>query len=256
MTVQLELMKPKDLAEARDHFPVAYLPIGAIEFHGYHLPVGLDTLKCHRLLCRLAAEIGGLVAPPLFYGYGGGHLDFEWTWMLEAETLQQVVLTTLHGLEKSGFQVLVLMSGHYPNDQLFADIQTTYQAQGGQAKLLTVMEYDPFRAAGEAHGDHASKWETSYMLALGADLVDMTQVNRNPEGLPLDDFPPPVPGEHGTWWFEKDPRHPWFGIAAPPGNTPLDASAEAGEAAILRVIDWLAEQVHAALAEIGWERGN
>jgi len=252
MTVQIELMKPKELNEARDRFPVAYVPFGAIEFHGYHLPVGLDTLKCHRLLCRIATEIGGLVAPPLFYGFGGGHLEFDWTWMLDQETLAKIILTTIQGLERNGFLVIVVMSGHYPNDQLFPALKEAHQAQGGQAKLLTVMEYDPFRAAGEAHGDHASKWETSYMLALGEDLVDMDRVKRSPDGRPVEAFARPQPGAIGPWWFEKDPDHPWFGIAAAEDNSPLEASREAGEAAIQRVSAWIQAAINEALAEIGW----
>lgn len=252
MTVQMELMRPKALNEARDRFPVAYIPIGAIEFHGRHLPIGLDTLKCHRLLCRIAAEIGGLVAPPLFYGFGGGHLDFDWTWMLDEETLKKILLTTLHGLARNGFLVIVVMSGHYPNDQLYPALKERYHAQGGGATLLTMMEYDPFRAAGEEHGDHAAKWETSYMLALGEDLVDLEQLRKNPAGVPVEDFAPPRPGAIGSWWFEKDPAHPWFGIAAAAGNSPLEASKEAGEMAIQRVTAWVGEAVREALTEAGW----
>lgn len=249
MTVQIELLKPKELNEARDRFPVAYVPVGAIEFHGYHLPVGLDTLKAHRLLCRVAEADGGLVAPPIFYGTGGGHTEFAWTWMLEPEVLQQVLLTTIHGLEKSGFQVIVILSGHYPNDQLYPALQKAYQAEGGKAKLLTLMEYDPFREAGEAHGDHAAKWESSYMLALGPDLVDMSRVQADATGQPVDTFPLPKPGTIGSWWFEKDPAHPWFGIAAAEDNSPLDASAEAGEMAIERVMGWIRQQVLNVLSQ-------
>ena len=253
MTVQIELLKPKELNIARDRFPVAYLPFGAIEFHGYHLPVGLDTLKCHRLLCRMAEAFGGLVAPPIFYGTGGGHLDFDWTWMVDPDVLHQLLLTTIFGLERNGFLVIVLMSGHYPNDQLFPALKEAYAAQGGKAKLLTMMEYDPFRAADETHGDHASKWEGSYMLALGEELVDLERVRRNPAGVPVEDFPTPPPGTIGTWWFEKDPQHPWFGIAAEEGNHPTAASKAAGEAAIKRVMAWAQLAIKRALVEAGWE---
>lgn len=250
MSVQIERMKPKELNAVRDRFPVAYIPIGAIEFHGYHLPVGLDTLKSHGLLCRVAEEIGGLVVPPIFYGNGGGHSDFDWTWMLDGEVLIQILLTTIHGLEKSGCKVIVILSGHYPNDQLYPLIQEQYTEQGGQAKLLTLMEYDPYRLAGEDHGDHASKWETSYMLALGEDLVDMDRIHHSPNGTPVEEFEMPQPAQPGGWWFEKDPAHPWFGIAAAEGNSPLDASQALGEIAVQRVTDYIKAQVMAALAEI------
>ena len=252
MHVQIERMKPRELNAARDRFPVAYVPFGAIEFHGNHLPVGLDTLKCHRMLCRFAEQLGGLVAPPLFLGHGGGHLDFEWTWMADPDTLLKILLTTIFGLERNGFLVIVVMSGHYPNDKLFPELQSAYAEQGGKARLITLMEYDPFRAADEAHGDHASKWETSYMLALEAELVDLDRVRYSSDGRPLADFPKPAPNASGSWWFEKDPQHPWFGIAAAAGNAPVDATQAVGEAAIQRVLDWSKAKIDAALAEAGW----
>ena len=252
MAVQIERMKPKELYAARDRFPVAYIPIGAIEYHGNHLPVGLDTLKSHGILCRVAEEIGGLVAPPVFYGNGGGHGDFDWTWMLDAETVVDIVLTTIHGLEKSGCKVIVVLSGHYPNDQLYPLIHQLHAEKGGPAKLLTLMEYDPYRAAGEAHGDHAAKWETSYMLALEEGLVDMDRIRHDHEGKSIEAFAGPQPTQSGEWWFEKDPAHPWFGIAAAEGNSPLDASKDLGDSAIQCVTSYIQEQVMAALDEIGW----
>ncbi len=66
--VQYERLRPGQIVARRRECPVAYLPIGTIEWHGVHNPVGLDTLKIHALLCKCAKEIGGLVFPPLYYG--------------------------------------------------------------------------------------------------------------------------------------------------------------------------------------------
>jgi len=66
--VQYERLRPAQIAERRAAFPVAYLPIGTIEWHGEHNPVGLDTLKIHGLMIECADRIGGLVFPPLYYG--------------------------------------------------------------------------------------------------------------------------------------------------------------------------------------------
>ena len=66
--VQYERLRPAQIVARRTAYPVAYLPLGTIEWHGEHNPVGLDSLKMHALLVRCAREIGGLVFPPLHYG--------------------------------------------------------------------------------------------------------------------------------------------------------------------------------------------
>jgi creatinine amidohydrolase len=66
--VRYERLRPKQIVAAREACPAAYLPLGTIEWHGFHNPVGLDTMKAHALAVRCAEASGGLVLPPLWYG--------------------------------------------------------------------------------------------------------------------------------------------------------------------------------------------
>jgi len=66
--VRYERLRPAQIVAAREACPVAYLPIGTIEWHGRHNPIGVDTLKAHQLAIRCAQVGGGLVFPPLYYG--------------------------------------------------------------------------------------------------------------------------------------------------------------------------------------------
>src|SRR3990172_6203633 len=66
--VRYEEMLPHEAVAARKACPVAYLPIGTIEWHGEHNCLGLDTVKIHALAMECAKRIGGIVFPPLFYG--------------------------------------------------------------------------------------------------------------------------------------------------------------------------------------------
>src|ERR1041384_3443767 len=66
--VRYELMRPRQIVAAREKCPVAYLPIGTLEWHGLHNPVGLDAIKAQALAVRCAQAGGGVVFPPLFYG--------------------------------------------------------------------------------------------------------------------------------------------------------------------------------------------
>ncbi|MBD3242963.1 MAG: hypothetical protein GF331_20390 [Chitinivibrionales bacterium] len=252
MTVHMEHMRPEELDKRRDAFPVAYVPLGALEFHGYHLPVGLDAVKCHRMLIRMAERLGGIVVPPLYLGHGSGHTGFPWTFMLPTpDALTQGLLTLMQGLEQNGIRVIVLMSGHYPNESVFDDTITAFKQQGGTAAVVPLMEYHAFDEKGEWHGDHAAKWETSYMLALGDNLVDLSRLRENPDGTTLDQVPAPQPPEPGGWWFEKNESHPWYGVAGHEGNDPLEASVALGDAAIDTIIEWAKGKIDAALEKGG-----
>src|ERR1051326_4390881 len=66
--VQYERLRPREGVAAREACPVAYLPIGTIEWHGFHNPLGLDSIKAHAMAVRCAQSGGGLVFPPLWYG--------------------------------------------------------------------------------------------------------------------------------------------------------------------------------------------
>ena len=64
--VRYELMLGREATERIQEYPVGYLPIGCLERHGDHLPMGLDVIKAHRICCVVAQAIGGVVFPPHF----------------------------------------------------------------------------------------------------------------------------------------------------------------------------------------------
>lgn len=68
MTRQLELLGPGHIAAEITRCPRVWLPLGTIEYHGQHLPVGLDGLQAHGLYLDAAEFAGGLVYPQLWRG--------------------------------------------------------------------------------------------------------------------------------------------------------------------------------------------
>ena len=71
-TVRYELLHGIDASNAIRDYPVGYLPVGCLERHGDHLPMGLDVIKAHGICCILAERIGGIVFPP--HHYAGIHM--------------------------------------------------------------------------------------------------------------------------------------------------------------------------------------
>lgn len=243
--VRLERMRPAQLAAARERFAVAYVPLGATEFHGRHLPVGLDGLKARGLLMRVAQRIGGVLLPTVYHGTGGGHEGFEWTWMVRPQVLIDTLLATLHGLEQSGVRLVVLLSGHTPNQDVYDALAEQFKQQGGNAEVMMLSDADAFAADEPRRIDHAAKWEASYMLALMEDAVDLSLIQSDsPTPGPGGDTPP------DRWWFIKDPDHPWYGIAAMGDNRPTDASRELGEACVEQAVDWACQRVKERMAKM------
>ena len=56
--------------------PVAYFPLGTLEYHGPHLAIGNDALKAEAICERACARTGGVLVPPLYWGIGGGHKSY------------------------------------------------------------------------------------------------------------------------------------------------------------------------------------
>src|SRR2546428_8127315 len=83
--VQAELLLPHEVDAALGVRSVAYLPLGSIEFHSAHLPIGLDGLTAHGVCVRAAARSGGMVLPPPYYGARGGPTSYPPTIMASSD---------------------------------------------------------------------------------------------------------------------------------------------------------------------------
>jgi len=206
--VRFEEMLPGEVAEARGKCPVAYLPIGGLEWHGRHNCVGLDTVKIHAMSMHIAERTGGVVFPALFYGdprehylmdanhdpdgliaadYGLTRRNFAPGYMHDSpfEKKEHVARLLVHCLDEMasfGFEVLVIAAGHYPLLSVArAACQFFYADRGQIAWAFT--GYELVRDRFPAAGDHAGPWETSLMLALRPDLVDLDKAE-GPSAIP------------------------------------------------------------------------
>lgn len=214
--VQYERMRPRQVVAAREACPVAYLPLGTIEWHGYHNPLGLDTIKAHALAVRCARAGGGLVFPPLWYGesreeglmeagaadrdqiasamnlpmqnFAPGYMRV--TPQQQYENYQRLLLHCMYQVQSLGFKVIVFVAGHYPLiDHARAACCLFHQARWNGKRAQSIgwaftgyeLVQDEFPTA----GDHAGFWETSLMLALDPSLSDLSELPANPSEKPV-----------------------------------------------------------------------
>ena len=66
--VEFERMSPEEVLAARRRAAVVFLPVGPLEWHGPHLPLGTDGLVAHHIAVLVARQTGGVVLPTMFVG--------------------------------------------------------------------------------------------------------------------------------------------------------------------------------------------
>jgi creatinine amidohydrolase len=177
MTRQIERLRPHQIRNALAESSLIYLPLGTIEWHCEHLPVGLDALAAHGLCLSAAEETGGLVWPPLYYGTGGGHSEFPWTVMMPDQAeIAALVRHTLARLTDLGVARVVLFSGHFAEPQLAmidsiaANWNSTTRPTRVLATAVNRVEIDGFPP------DHAGLFETTLLSGLTPGLVAIEQL--------------------------------------------------------------------------------
>ena len=229
--VRLERMRPRQVAEARAERAAIYVPFGSIEWHGRQNAVGLDAVKAHEQLVGLASRVGGAVYPSVFFGSGGGHGEYTSSYMFEAELMLPIVTRLLQHFEGDGYEAAILLSGHYPNRKEYLDAAIAeFRAAGGKMRVLAIVE----NQVPDGVGDHAAKVETSFMMHLHPETVDLGELAGRDEDIR-------GPDERHNWMADTPEDHPCYGIV---GIDPrAHASAEFGKAAtenlITRLAQWL-----------------
>ncbi len=192
-----------EYARALTDNPVIFVPCGALEQHGPHLPLGVDALLSTRLAVEVAGRVGGLVAPALSYGYksmpkSGGGPHFPGTTNLDGATLSGLVRDVIRELARHGARRLCLLDGHYENQWFLTEgIDLALREVGAAGVRVMRFEYwdfvsDDTLARVFPDGfpgvalEHAAVMETSLMLHWYPAMVRQDLIPDNPAA----DFPP------------------------------------------------------------------
>lgn len=182
-----ERLLPRELSALVEQQPLAYVPVGTLEFHGPHLPFGVDGFEAQGLCLRAAARSGGVVLPPVYLA--AGCLDMPFTLTFDLDLVHAWVRATLDQLALRGFRAAVVLTGHGPLDLNHLLKRACREAEaanpGFAAYGLCWLELNASRLTGPEPGeptvvDHAAMIETSWMLALEPDLVHLDRLEPDP----------------------------------------------------------------------------
>jgi len=102
----------EEFREALERVKVVVIPIGSVEQHGTHLPLGTDTFVASALAEDAAEKAGAIVIPPIWYGWSPHHMAFPGTITLRAEILIEVLYDILSSLARHGTRRFVILNGH------------------------------------------------------------------------------------------------------------------------------------------------
>ncbi len=174
-----------ELAAAIAADPVVVVPVGSVEQHGGHIPVGCDSMAAHLVSLRAAESAEGsptvLVLPPLWYGYSPHHMTFAGTVTLGSEAFITVLCDIAESLLCQGVRRVLLLNGHGGN---IASIDVAACRVGekwqGRARVVSATYFQlvagrtgEFRDSKPGGMGHAGEFETSLMLAAYPELVRM-----------------------------------------------------------------------------------
>jgi creatinine amidohydrolase len=196
---------PHEFQQRLQQRPVGYLPLGTLEWHGEHNALGADYIQSQALFRRAAHKFGGIVLPPLWLGpdritaqaEGGPdligmdtadvttphrQLSGSCYWIPKGLFLM-LVESILAQARRAGFRCIVA-DGHGPSRNAWAEMADTWEKQFG-LKLVSAARDFPGRWRTQM--DHAARNETSIMMAVAPELVDLSRLpaerKRWPQGV-------------------------------------------------------------------------
>ena len=189
----------KEIQQMSDKENVVIIqPVGAIEQHGPHLPLAVDSAislgVLGKALEQLPENIPAYALPCLYYGKSNEHSGFPGTISLSAETLLSVIQEVALSIYRSGFRKLVLMNSHGGQPQIMEIAARDLHQEHPDFAVFPLFTWrvphiagDLLTAKEKEYGIHAGDAETSIMLSLLPEQVQMERaVKEYPQGLPED----------------------------------------------------------------------
>ena len=157
---------------------IAILPIAAsCKEHGRHLPMDTDYIQAEWLISQLIKQINAVVWPSVSYGYYPAFVDYPGSCSLKKTTFKKVIQDILQNLITSGAKHIYILNTGISTIEVLEDVLLSLKASV-YIKLVNIYSGEYFCKAEEKikhqkRGSHADEIETSIMLAIAPEKVNM-----------------------------------------------------------------------------------
>ena len=224
---------------------VCLLPLGVIEKHGDHLPLGQDAIYIHDV-CSLAADREpAMVFPRYYFGQIHEARHVPGTIAVEGELLLRLLKNVCDEIGRNGFDRIVLVNGHGGNsDMVRYFLQLTLQERLPYTVYASAIPPAGPRAAKlltATNDGHAGEKETSAMLHLHPELVRLDAFRDYGQTLGRLQAHKDAGVSTGIWWYADHPGHLQAEAVA--------FTAEKGEAIVADHVDLLVRQIRVVKAD-------
>lgn len=242
-TRRMDLMAVHEIEEALKGTDIAIVPIGAIEPHGRHAPMGSDTFIALEIAEQLGKACGGLVFPPVPFGSINVGYDFRYmpgTISLDSKLLIDLYRNIGTELSRSGIRRIVFVNAHAPNTSILNiaafEIRERSGAQVGILEWWTCAPTVIEDIKGFNFASHGDEIETSLIMATsGRDYVDLTRAEINSRALE-DITPEELALYKAKVPFTRTLDKRWIGRSGNMGD-PTRATAAHGERIIQQTVE-------------------
>ena len=236
-----ELTAPEFIRGVELSGGICIIPMGILEKHGPHLPLGTDLIDVREVVMRAVKKEYGIVFPPFYFGQIYEAKQQPGTIAYSPELVWKILQETCEELARNGIKKIILVNGHGGNTSF---ISYFCQAQLESPKDYVVVFFRPETDPDVARkvrelrktttGGHADETETSMIMAHRPELAH-TELGKDQSGEDLKRLDHLSYGYTGIWWYAKYPNH-----YAGDGS---EANPEIGNLVINHQADQLAELI-------------
>lgn len=169
-------LRPTAIEAILERTPIAFVPWGALEWHCLHAPVGLDSTKAEGICLAIAEKTGGVVLPAIPLGvntikpFKGFAHSIDISGKLASKVAEEICIQ----LADEKFEIVILMTGHYPPEQIDALEEGAGRARQAAEDTVFQVWADNQLLGDHFVGDHAGATETSFQMLFSPETIDLS----------------------------------------------------------------------------------
>lgn len=204
--MKFEMENSFEVKDKIEQSKIAILPVGAVEAHGPHLPLATDTILAERLAHRLAEKVGAFLLPSLPYGQVWSLRNFPGSINITNDSMISFLVDIGLSLYDQGFRTWAMVNGHLGNQVALKEAARVLYDEIPDLKVFYFFYpgmnavTKEIRETKSAHSTyfHACEIETSIMLYLAEEYVDMDKAINDPPSIGEEADFTPTPWETFT----------------------------------------------------------